>query len=310
MKILFTIIFLSLFNLLCSEEVNLKLINDVDRLSKDVQDLQKFVYSNSENETVQGNSSDQSYSSSAKILDIENTLKNINSRLEELEIKISDLYSLYLNKNNVTLSNATNDDVISLEVESSNIISGKNENQLLGELNLNDIENEKVKEIDQEFKLNEIEINQSASKKDNPQKNFKTPFDVIEEMMVAKNYMMTGNNDSAIKIFIQITESSSDNNEVLSEAYYLLGRTYFLQNQFIEAVKYFGIRHRDFSAIVKFKTDNYFWLAKSLIEIGDKENSCLIIEEIIFSEEYDDQPGVTEDSKALQEMQGCGLIID
>ena len=174
MKILFTIIFLSLFNLLCSEEVNLKLINDVDRLSKDVQDLQKFVYSNSENETVQGNSSDQSYSSSAKILDIENTLKNINSRLEELEIKISDLYSLYLNKNNVTLSNATNDDVISLEVESSNIISGKNENQLLGELNLNDIENEKVKEIDQEFKLNEIEINQSASKKDNPQKNFKT----------------------------------------------------------------------------------------------------------------------------------------
>ncbi len=310
MKLLFTIIILFLSGLLHSEEVSQNLTNDIERLSKDIQDLQKFVYSNSEDKIVQTNSSDQSYSSSSKILDIENTLKSINLRLEDLEIKISDLYSLYLNKNNVTLSNVSNEEVISLEVESSNIITGKNENQLLGELSLNDIEIEENKEINQELELNEIEKNLPTLKIDNSQKDIEIPFDAIVEMVSAKNYMMAGNNDSAIKTFLKITESNSENNEVLSEAYYLLGRTYFLQNQFIEAVKYFGIRHRDYSAISKSKTDNYFWLAKSLIEIGDKENSCLVMEEIIFSEEYNDQPGIIEDSKALQETQGCGLIID
>ena len=135
-------------------------------------------------------------------------------------------------------------------------------------------------------------------------------FNENEEMAYAKSYMMSGNNDMAILSFLKIIESSTENKDILSETYYLLGRTYFLQNQYIEAVKYFGIRHRDFSFIQKYKTDNYFWLSKSLIEIGDKENACLVMEEIIFSNEYTDQPGITEDSKSLQDKQGCGLIID
>ena len=125
MKIFLIIIPLIVPSLLNSEDFNSKLTNDIERLSKDVQDLQKFIYSDSDNNLDQSKFSDHTNNSSVKISDIENTLKKINSRLEDLEIKIDDLYSLYLNKNDVTLSTVTNDDIISLEEESSSIVSKK-----------------------------------------------------------------------------------------------------------------------------------------------------------------------------------------
>ena len=107
-----------------------------------------------------------------------------------------------------------------------------------------------------------------------------------------------------------IIDSDSENKEMLSEAYYLLGRTNFIENNIIESVKYFGIRHRDFSEINRFKAENYFWLGRSLFGIGDQENGCLIMEDIIFSDEYLNSSKVIEDSKALQAEQECGLIIN
>ena len=117
-------------------------------------------------------------------------------------------------------------------------------------------------------------------------------------------------NSRAIQSLSKIIESKSDNRNVISESYYWLGRTYFINSNFIEAIKYFGIRHRDFEDIQNFKADNYYWLAKSLVKIGDKENACLVMEDIIFSNDYSSELGIVEDSKSLQEEQSCGLIID
>ena len=117
-------------------------------------------------------------------------------------------------------------------------------------------------------------------------------------------------NQKAIKSLLLIIDSDSDNKEMLSEAYYLLGRTNFIENNIIDSVKYFGIRHRDFSEIDRFKAENYFWLGRSLFGIGDQENGCLIMEDIIFSSEYLNNTEVVEDSKALQTEQECGLIIN
>jgi TolA-binding protein len=97
---------------------------------------------------------------------------------------------------------------------------------------------------------------------------------------------------------------------MLAESYYLLGRTYFLENNMIEAVKYFGIRHRDFSSIDSFKAENYFWLGKSLFNIGDQENGCLIMEDIIFSNQFMNKIEIIDSAKILQGDKDCGLIID
>ena len=107
-----------------------------------------------------------------------------------------------------------------------------------------------------------------------------------------------------------IVNSNTDQEEYLAETYYLLGRTYFMENEIIEAVKYFGIRHRDFPTFSKFKSENYFWLGKSLFSIGDQENGCLIMEDLIFSSSYLESTEVIESAKSLQTEKNCGLIID
>ena len=110
--------------------------------------------------------------------------------------------------------------------------------------------------------------------------------DVELELKNAKTSLASFDNKSAIESLLLIINSNTDQNEYLAESYYLLGRTYFMENEMIEAVKYFGIRHRDFSSFSKFKSENYFWLGKSLFSIGDQENGCLIMEDIIFSNIY------------------------
>ena len=225
-----------------------------------------------------------------------------------MEIKISDLYSLYLNQNTVTLSTIKSSDGIIIQQDSSSIISETNETKQLGQISLNDLEGENKLPVDN-AEIIEIE-NELLDEIQDEVVQEVNPLNVEQELIAAKNFMGSLDNSRAIQSLSKIIESKSDNRNVISESYYWLGRTYFINSNFIEAIKYFGIRHRDFEDIQNFKADNYYWLAKSLVKIGDKENACLVMEDIIFSNDYSSELGIVEDSKSLQEEQSCGLIID
>ena len=306
----FYIIILLIFhiNSVQSEETNSKLSNDLDRLSNDLQDLQSFVYNNLNPNSQENEISTTEVASSDKVSDLENALKKINFRLEELEIKISDLYSLYLNQNTVTLSTIKSSDGIIVQQDSSSIISETNETKQLGQISLNDLEGENKLPVDN-AEIIEIE-NELLDEIQDEVVQEVNPLNVEQELIAAKNFMGSLDNSRAIQSLSKIIESRSDNRNVVSESYYWLGRTYFINSNYIEAIKYFGIRHRDFEDIQNFKADNYYWLAKSLVKIGDKENACLVMEDIIFSNDYSSELGIVEDSKSLQEEQSCGLIID
>ena len=309
MKFLYIIILLIFhINSVQSEETNSKFSNDIDRLSNDLQDLQSFVYNNLNPNSQENEISTTEVASSDKVSDLENALKKINFRLEELEIKISDLYSLYLNQNTVTLSTIKSSDGIIIQQDSSSIISETNETKQLGQISLNDLEGENKLPVDN-AEIIEIENELLDEIQDEVVQEVNL-LNVEQELIAAKNFMGSLDNSRAIQSLSKIIESKSDNRNVISESYYWLGRTYFINSNFIEAIKYFGIRHRDFEDIQNFKADNYYWLAKSLVKIGDKENACLVMEDIIFSNDYSSELGIVEDSKSLQEEQSCGLIID
>jgi len=309
MKFLYIIILLIFhINSVQSEETNSKLSNDIDRLSNDLQDLQSFVYNNLNPNSQENEISTTEVASSDKVSDLENALKKINFRLEELEIKISDLYSLYLNQNTVTLSTIKSSDGIIIQQDSSSIISETNETKQLGQISLNDLEGENKLPVDN-AEIIEIENELLDEIQDEVVQEVNL-LNVEQELIAAKNFMGSLDNSRAIQSLSKIIESKSDNRNAISESYYWLGRTYFINSNFIEAIKYFGIRHRDFEDIQNFKADNYYWLAKSLVKIGDKENACLVMEDIIFSNDYSSELGIVEDSKSLQEEQSCGLIID
>lgn len=313
MKFFYSIILSILsINLLISDELNSKITNDLDRLTNDLQDLQSFVYNNLNPDNQNNNTSNtKKVVSSDKISDLEEALKNINFRLEELEIKISDLYSLYLDKNEVTLSNISNSDGIITQQDSSSIITETNDTNQLGQISLNNLEEEtkSTSENENTLSVDDLTVEETQNEIIELEPEI-IPLDIEKELGAAKNFMASLDNPRAIDSLLKIIQSNSDNKEIIAESYYWLGRTYFINSEFIEAIKYFGIRHRDFQNISSFKADNYYWLAKSLVKIGDKENACLVMEDIIFSNDYTDSLGIIEDSKSLQEEQSCGLIID
>ena len=162
---------------------------------------------------------------------------------------------------------------------------------------ISEVNTSMLNDLDKLIEEREIELN-------------KPIIDVELELKNAKTSFASFDNKSAIESLLLIINSNTDQDEYLAETYYLLGRTYFMENEIIEAVKYFGIRHRDFSSFSKFKSENYFWLGKSLFSIGDQENGCLIMEDLIFSNAYLESKEVIESAKSLQSEKDCGLIID
>ena len=228
-------------------------------------------------------------------------------------------------------------DQLNIEESSSNIVENSEDNQLLGQISLSDLEGDEIKNIEkpneesdqtissldlEKEELDEIEIKSISDVNTSMLNDLdklieereielnKPTIDIELELKNAKKSFASFDNKSAIESLLLIVNSNTDQDEYLAETYYLLGRTYFMENEIIEAVKYFGIRHRDFSSFSKFKSENYFWLGKSLFRIGDQENGCLIMEDLIFSNAYLESKEVIESAKSLQSEKDCGLIID
>ena len=321
---------------------------DLERVKKDIIDLQKFVYQNNNLDlSEQNNTSPEIENLNKLLLSLEEKLISFEDQLNDMKEDIKSLYQLYTDtetqSNGDIKLDASRD--LNIEESSSNIVSEKNNNdqvlgqmsissitddlsdsentpdtnqlaevidneQVIGELSITSLEEQKIIILEPtEEQLNTLEdLNQLLEKREIDLN--KPIVDVLKQMQLAKQSLASLDNQKAIESLILIVESDTEDAETLAEAYYLLGRTYFIEDQIIESVKYFGIRHRDLTEVIKFKSDNYFWLGKSLFSIGDQENGCLIMEDLIFSNSYLDKPEIIESAKELQLEKDCGLIID
>jgi len=301
---------------------------EIERLKKDITDLQKFVY-----QTEPTNSSSNE---PIDLSEINKSLEAISSRLSSLELQIKDmkedisnLYSLYTSPKVNTNQKITNSDELNIEESASQLVTEKSQNNnTIGQMSLSSLEKQALSSNQEEDqaaqKLNVTNqsnefVEEVATNKEVVNEELlgeideslsKPKIDIEAQYQIAKSSIASLDNQSAIDALLTIINSDSNNSEMLAESYYLLGRTYFLENNMIEAVKYFGIRHRDFSNIDTFRSENYFWLGKSLFNIGDQENGCLIMEDIIFSNQFTNKLEIIDSAKILQGDKDCGLIID
>ena len=333
------IFFLILFSNQSNSENHNQVSVELERIKNDIIDLQKFVYKNESSLGDNSNSNAKNDLEELKILinDISKNIISLEKQIADIKDDVKNLYSLYTSSDSNEKKIISASDQLSIEESSSNIVENSEDDQLLGQINLSDLEGDEIKNIEipneesdetnsslslEKEELDEIEI-KSISEVNTSMLNDldklmeereielnKPIINVEEELKNAKASFASFDNKSAIESLLLIVNSNSDQNEYLAETYYLLGRTYFMENEIIEAVKYFGIRYRDFSEFDKFKSDNYFWLGKSLFSIGDQENGCLIMEDLIFSNTYLESKEVIESAKSLQTEKDCGLIID
>jgi len=310
---------------------------DVERLKQDIIDLQKFVYQNNSNAVSSANNQDFDKINSQ----IENLIEkftSIEKQILDMKDDISSLYQLYTSPQFEQNKKIVNSSDLNIEESSSNIVVEKSNEvqsieelsdiqsnfnevneaildeelpkQTLGKLSISSLDDQKIinsppseedlatlSELDSLLEEREIDLN-------------KPKIDLEEQLQLAKQYLASLDNQKAIESLMLIIESGSEDQDKLAEAYYLLGRTNYIENNIIESVKFFGIRHRDYENIERFKAENYFWLGKSLFGISDQENGCLIMEDIIFSDGYLNSPSIIEDAKILQNEEECGLIIN
>lgn len=301
---------------------------EIERLKKDITDLQKFIYQNEPTTSPSKGTVD--------LTELNKTLETISNRLSSLELQIKDmkedisnLYSLYTSPKVDSSQKIVTSSELNIEENASKLVTEKSQNeQTIGQMSLSSLEKQVLSsDQDSEQQNQEAEMtsqsdelsNEDVINKDLVNEELlgeineslsKPKIDIDAQYQIAKSSIASLDNQSAIDALLTIINSDSNNSEMLAESYYLLGRTYFLENNMIEAVKYFGIRHRDFSSIDSFKAENYFWLGKSLFNIGDQENGCLIMEDIIFSNQFINKLEIIDSAKILQGDKDCGLIID
>ena len=333
------IFFLVLFCNQSKSENHNQVSLELDRIKNDIIDLQKFVYKNepSLSNNSKSNSKNDLEELKTLINDISKNIISLEKQISDIKDDVKNLYSLYTSTDSNEKKTISASDQLNIEESSSNIVENSEDDQLLGQISLSDLEGDEIKntEIPNEVsdetisslglekeELDEVEI-KSISEVNTSMLNDldklieereielnKPIIDVKQELKNAKTSFASFDNKSAIESLLLIINSNTDQDEYLAETYYLLGRTYFMENEIIKAVKYFGIRHRDFSSFSKFKSENYFWLGKSLFSIGDQENGCLIMEDLIFSNTYTESEDVIDSAKSLQTEKNCGLIID
>ena len=338
-NIILVIFFLILFSKQSNSENHNQVSVELDRIKNDIIDLQKFVYKNESSLSNNVNSDAKNDLDELKILinEISKSIISLEKQISDIKDDVKNLYSLYTSSDSDTKKIISASDQLNIEESSSNIVENSEDDQILGQISLSDLDGDEIKKIEipneesddaissldlEKEELDEIEI-KSISEVNISMLNDlemlieereielnKPIIDVELELKNAKTSFASFDNKSAIESLLLIINSNTDQDEYLAETYYLLGRTYFMENEIIEAVKYFGIRHRDFSSFSKFKSENYFWLGKSLFSIGDQENGCLIMEDLIFSDSYLESKDVIESAKSLQSEKDCGLIID
>ena len=334
-KLLITIFIFISFNSFSQNHIEIEA--DVERLKQDIIDLQKFVYQNNSNAVSSANNQDFGKINSQIEILLEK-FTSIEKQILDMKDDISSLYQLYTSPQFEQNKKIASSSDLNIEESSSNIVVEKSNEvqsieelsdiqsnfnevneaildeelpkQTLGKLSISSLDDQKIinslpseedlatlSELDSLLEEREIDLN-------------KPKIDLEEQLQLAKQYLASLDNQKAIESLMLIIESGSEDQDKLAEAYYLLGRTNYIENNIIESVKFFGIRHRDYENIDRFKAENYFWLGKSLFGISDQENGCLIMEDIIFSDGYLNSPSIIDDAKILQNEEECGLIIN
>ena len=335
-KLLLITIFIFISSNSFSQNHN-KIETDLERVKKDIIDLQKFVYQNKSDTVSSSNNQDLSKINSQIELLLEKFI-SIEKQMIDMKDDITNLYQLYTSPQFDQNKKITSSNNLNIEESSSNLVVEKSNEepstqdlsitqsnvnkadeansvedlpkQTLGKLSISSLDDQKI--INSEPSEEDLAtLSELDSLIEEREINLSKPIiDVEEQLQLAKQSLASLDNQKAIENLMLIIESGSEDQDKLAEAYYLLGRTNYIENNIIESVKFFGIRHRDFENIERFKAENYFWLGKSLFGIGDQENGCLIMEDIIFSDDYLNNPNIIDDAKTLQDEEECGLIIN
>ena len=278
-KYILTFLILFFSSYVFSNESDLTISQQLERLQREVSDLSKEVFSNSPNQSS-GTNNDFVKNLSAidlRIYDIENDIKNLTSNLEELYFQLDDFFkkleNLELVINNFQSVSSNNVEVTSVEdlkdssEVKSNALSDSKTKNTLGTLNISKNTNETTEEViseDQEANLNQKE------KVLSPEDQFQVAFDNIRD----KKWQ------DAKNTFEQFIANNPDN-QLSGSAHYWLGELYILEKNYRQAALTFAEGFQKFPDSIK-APEILFKLSQSLYQVEKTVEACKTMEKLII----------------------------
>ena len=276
-KYILTVLILFSSSYSFSNESDLTISQQLERLQREVSDLSKEVFSNSPNQS-NGTNNDFVKNLSAidlRIYDIENDIKSLTSNLEELYFQLDDIFNklenlelVINNLQSVPLKSVevSNDEISedSSEVKSNTLSETEN---TLGTLNISKNTNDTNEEViseDQEVNSNEKEEILS------PEDQFQVAFDNIrnKKWQDAK---------TSFEQFI----SDNPQNQLSGSAHYWLGELYILEKNYREAALIFAEGFQKFPDSIK-AAEMLFKLSQSLYQVEKTNEACKTMEKLII----------------------------
>ena len=286
-------------NILYSEELD---VSDIlENIQKDLRTLERAVYSQSFSESTDTNTNQRASTKEAeqaltkhllKLNDIElqfqdltNKFEEINSKLDKLSNKLSkvqqdnQLRFEQIEKNSI--NNTNNNSLTSLpkteksltneENNKTNILPGTSEPQSLGELSYKDMTTSDKKQVIETVEQTETIISEvfNAEEKLLPDASPK------EQYQFARNFLKVGDYENAEKAFREFVLTNPDN-ELSGNAQYWYAETYRIRQMYTDAATAYLEGYQKYPKS-KIAPENLLKLGVSLVQMGEKDQGCLMI---------------------------------
>ena len=277
-RYILTILILFFSSYVFSNESDLTISQQLERLQREVSDLSKEVFSNSPNQS-NGTNNDLIKNLSAidlRIYDIENDIKNLTSNLEELYFQLDDIFNKLENLeiviNNFQSAPLNNVEVNtdefsedSTEVKSNTLSETETENTL-GTLNISKKTNDTNEVVFDDQEINSNQKEEVLS----PEDEFQVAFDNIrnKKWQDAKN------------LFEQFI-SDNPENQLSGSAHYWLGELYILEKNYRNAALIFAEGFQNFPDSIK-APEMLLKLSQSLYQVGKTTEACKTMEKLII----------------------------
>ena len=271
------VVFLVLFfsKIVYSNDNLLTVQQQIERLQREVTDLSKLVYSNSEKTNIKNNNLSNFSAIDMRIRDIEKDINNLNSNLEDITIQIQDLIKIINNfENNMEFINS---DLTNLKNQKETQIISNNESidENVDNLQTN-VENSlgtlKIETLDN---LDELDTSETKNIIEKP----KTILSPEDQFQLAMDSMRDKNYEEAKKLFIEFIDNNQSN-QLSGSAYYWLGKLQILEKNFRESVITLAEGHERFPGSMK-APDMLFDLSQSLIKMDKINEACNIMDILI-----------------------------
>ncbi len=273
----------------------------LESIQKDLRTLERAVYSQSFSESSDTNKiqkvstkeSEQALTKHLlKLSEIEMQFQELTNKFEEINFKLDKLSSKLskvqqdnqlrfeqieqtstLNTNSKPLASLPNTDqtLANQEITQKKILPGSSEPQSLGEISYKDMTTSNDTQVIESVEQTEAIISEVF----NAEEKLLPDVSPKEQYQFARNFLKVGDYDSAEKAFREFVLINPDN-ELSGNAQYWYAETYRIRQMYTDAATAYLEGYQKYPKS-KIAPENLLKLGVSLVQMGEKDQGCLMI---------------------------------